>query len=284
MLLNLSLPYPAFIFGKTYLSASRIFNCSSLFIIMTEPLFRNPSLKNLPYEKWKDVPEFEGYYQISNYGRVKSLKREIVTGVGILSRLDSILKPTLKRRYNKSAKKYFYSPAINLARDGIKYSFSVPRLVYTVFVEKLDYFDKSFLITFKNEDSLNIYYKNLSKVTTNELAIKIRDSGRNLPTTNIPITQYDVNGKPIAWYESAPQAAKKTGFTARVISNAANGAMHIYKGYFWRPGKNRQRLKVGEIKLNVEKKTFNEELTKRLGLKKIDTKILHLFWIYLLNH
>ena len=26
-------------------------------------------------EIWKDIPEFEGLYQISNLGRVKSLKR-----------------------------------------------------------------------------------------------------------------------------------------------------------------------------------------------------------------
>lgn len=30
---------------------------------------------NMDVEIWKDMPEFEGYYQISNYGRVKSLPR-----------------------------------------------------------------------------------------------------------------------------------------------------------------------------------------------------------------
>ena len=32
-------------------------------------------LRDLPNEEWKDIKNFEGLYQISNYGRVKSLKR-----------------------------------------------------------------------------------------------------------------------------------------------------------------------------------------------------------------
>lgn len=30
--------------------------------------------KELPQEIWKDIKKYEGYYQISNYGRVKSLR------------------------------------------------------------------------------------------------------------------------------------------------------------------------------------------------------------------
>jgi hypothetical protein len=34
------------------------------------------TLKDLPNEEWKDIPEYDGIYQCSNYGRIKSLKRE----------------------------------------------------------------------------------------------------------------------------------------------------------------------------------------------------------------
>ena len=33
------------------------------------------SLEDLPNERWKDIKDFEGLYQISNYGRVKSMER-----------------------------------------------------------------------------------------------------------------------------------------------------------------------------------------------------------------
>ena len=28
-------------------------------------------------EEWRDIKGYEGYYQVSNFGRIKSLKREI---------------------------------------------------------------------------------------------------------------------------------------------------------------------------------------------------------------
>ena len=37
----------------------------------------NHSLQDLEGENWKDILEFEGYYQVSNMGRVKSLHRVI---------------------------------------------------------------------------------------------------------------------------------------------------------------------------------------------------------------
>lgn len=36
---------------------------------------KNLSLENIKGEIWKDIPDYEGYYQVSNYGRVKSLSR-----------------------------------------------------------------------------------------------------------------------------------------------------------------------------------------------------------------
>lgn len=34
-------------------------------------------------EIWKDIKDFEGYYQISNLGNVKSLDREMIVNGGI---------------------------------------------------------------------------------------------------------------------------------------------------------------------------------------------------------
>ena len=33
------------------------------------------SIDDLPNEIWKDIPGYKGLYQVSNLGRVKSLKR-----------------------------------------------------------------------------------------------------------------------------------------------------------------------------------------------------------------
>lgn len=49
-------------------------------------------------EEWRDIPEYEGYYQVSNLGRVKSLERTVerVSKWGTLDRMpikEKILKP-----------------------------------------------------------------------------------------------------------------------------------------------------------------------------------------------
>lgn len=33
-------------------------------------------------EIWKDVPGYEGYYQVSNLGKVRSVDREFVNSIG----------------------------------------------------------------------------------------------------------------------------------------------------------------------------------------------------------
>lgn len=43
-------------------------------------------------EIWKDIPNYEGIYQVSNLGRVKSLSRENYSGKGIKISKEKILK------------------------------------------------------------------------------------------------------------------------------------------------------------------------------------------------
>lgn len=40
-------------------------------------LFAPNNKGEIVYEIWKDIPEYENYYQVSNFGRVKSLDRKI---------------------------------------------------------------------------------------------------------------------------------------------------------------------------------------------------------------
>ena len=44
-------------------------------------------------ETWKNIKDYEGYYQISSYGRVKSLKRQVRTKHGFRTVKERILKP-----------------------------------------------------------------------------------------------------------------------------------------------------------------------------------------------
>ena len=80
-------------------------------------------------EIWKDIPDYEGYYQVSNLGRVKSLERVIL----VKNYSKTIKEKFLKNRF-VGLRGY---AAVMLCKDTQK-SYLVHRLVYETFVEKID--------------------------------------------------------------------------------------------------------------------------------------------------
>ena len=50
-------------------------------------IYENLSIESLPNEEWRDLVGYEGLYQVSNLGRVRSVDKIIKTGRGYVSRL-----------------------------------------------------------------------------------------------------------------------------------------------------------------------------------------------------
>ena len=77
-------------------------------------------------EIWRDIPTFEGLYQVSNFGRVKSLGRfGYNLFLGRYWRRERILRP------HKHVQGYI---DVELCKDGIKTKFLVHRLVARAFI------------------------------------------------------------------------------------------------------------------------------------------------------
>lgn len=76
-------------------------------------------------EVWKDIPNYEGLYQVSNLGRVKSLSRMMQKRKCV----ETIKKPTL------SNKGYYRLPLYNNGK--VKY-YAIHRLVAELFVDNLE--------------------------------------------------------------------------------------------------------------------------------------------------
>lgn len=107
-------------------------------------------------EEWKSIENYNGYYEISNYGNVRSLDRTYK---------DSINRIVFKK--GKEQKKYirrnYYSVWLN--KDNKSIPFSIHRLVATHFLK--NHFDYPF-VNHKDGDKLNNIWFNLEWCTAKE--------------------------------------------------------------------------------------------------------------------
>lgn len=92
-------------------------------------IYKNLSLEDLEGEVWKDIPNYEGLYQVSNLGRVKSLPRACG---GEHNRFVSKTK-IMKTRPNVNG--YLQT---NIKKDGKQRLVRVHRLVAIAFIPRVD--------------------------------------------------------------------------------------------------------------------------------------------------
>jgi len=107
-------------------------------------------------EIWKDVQGYEGIYEISNFGRVKSIERKSFNGKGFYDRKEYIMENHLNRMG------YLY---VHLCKNNMGRTIAVHRLVGKHFVEKVD--NKTHL-NHIDGNKLNNNVNNLEWVTPKE--------------------------------------------------------------------------------------------------------------------
>lgn len=187
-------------------------------------------------EIWKDIEGYNGLYQISNLGRVKSLGRR---GKGC-SLEDIILKPMI----NKDG----YC-LVNLKdTNHVAKWYSVHRIVAKHFIPNPDNLP---VINHKDESKDNNCVENLEWCTTqynNSYGTVVERQSNNKKGQenywlNKPILQYSLEGEFIAEFDSTTQAAKflapVLGKDMEKIKKAINNQLRIYPngkscGYKWR--------------------------------------------------
>jgi len=108
-------------------------------------------------EIWKDIIGYEGRYQISNHGNVKSLSRAIIRKDGFVS---SVKERILKFRVNN-----FGYNTVHFYLDGNEHTYKVHRLVAIHFINKIK---GRHHVNHKDSDKQNNYYLNLEWCTNRE--------------------------------------------------------------------------------------------------------------------
>ena len=223
---------------------------------VSEYPYQNKSLKNMKGEIWKDIPDFEGIYQASSLGRVKSLDREIPH-----PRLKKqfvkgrILSQSIAKNKNVKTGEPMTDLRVSLCNEGIQYYFNTRRVIYTTFVLKLNYEKDGIYVINKDCDGYNNSVSNLDLMTKSEKQKRVFKRGRqdsHLKTADRSkwvdyggatrrkaILQYNLKGKFVALYESISEASRKTGIGEKEIIQVAKGLYSQWKGFIWQYAKKR---------------------------------------------
>jgi len=110
-------------------------------------------------EIFKDIPNYEGEYQVSNLGRVKSLPRKIYNSKGIYTIKEKILKAGIGKGYLK----------VSISKNTKRNTYCVHQLVAITFLNhKLC--GHKLVVNHKDFNKLNNHVDNLEVVTQRENA------------------------------------------------------------------------------------------------------------------
>lgn len=166
-------------------------------------------------ETWKDIPNYEGLYQVSNLGRIKSFYNYKRDGT-------NILKPRLKRGYY----------TIGLRKNGKRSWIGIHRLVARAFIPNPNH---NPCVNHKDENKLNNNANNLEWCTVaynNTYGTRIK---KVIEKTGKPVLQFDLNNNFIKKYNNLLEAAKENNIKSRSsICLCCSGRYSHAGGYVWK--------------------------------------------------
>lgn len=186
-------------------------------------------------EIWKDIPGYEGLYQASNLGRIKSIERLVNYRWGY----KKLLKGSVLRYYisTNGYTKYVLS-------NNIKKTCSGHVLVASAFIPQIE--GKN-MVNHKDGNKTNNKVENLEWCTCAEnmrhayrtglMKSHMKGKFGALSPTAKPVKQFDKKGKFIREFVSGYEAERVTGVIANSISSACTGRKKSAGGFIWQHSK-----------------------------------------------
>ena len=168
-------------------------------------------------EIWKDKKYYEGHYQVSNFGRVKSIKFG----------KERILKL-------RTDKKTGYLHVV-LCKDGKVKEFTVHRLVAEAFLPNPHNYP---CVNHKDENKLNNSVSNLEwcthKYNSNYgTAIQRNSQKRINGKCSKKVYQYTLDGQFVKEWESTAEC-DRNGYNHGNVAACCRGELKKYKGFIWK--------------------------------------------------
>lgn len=194
-------------------------------------------------EIWKDVKGYEGLYQVSNLGRVRSLDRYVNCGIKNNNRVikkGKIIKQCIRNNYL----------GVGLCNQKTQKSKNVHRLVAEAFIPNPNNYS---CVNHKDENKLNNCVQNLEWCTNaynNNYGTRLNKISKALTNnskTSKKVNQYDKNGNLIRQWESTKQIERELGINNAHIGKCCQNKPH-YKtsgGYIWKYAEEVENAKSG---------------------------------------
>lgn len=179
-------------------------------------------------EIYRDIIGYEGLYQISNFGNVKSLERITSDGRRIKERFLN---------FTNTKDGYF---RVILCKNKISKAFLVHRLVAQAFIPNTNNLPQ---INHKDENHINNNVNNLEWCTAkynSNYGTKI-DRGRSTMINTMSnkvnnVYQYDLDYNLIKIWSSCAECGRN-GFTTCCVNDCCNNKYgklkNVYRGYIW---------------------------------------------------
>lgn len=164
-------------------------------------------------EIWKPIKDYEGIYEVSNLGRIKTLSRTI----------NGRKMPEKIKKLDKAKQGYL---RIELSKNKINKKYSVHRLVAQTFIDNANNYP---CINHKDENKMNNNVDNLEWCTHLYNNLYNNKHKRNCKK----IKQLDENYNIINIFESINEASKETNIIRTEISNCLNKRQKTAGGYHW---------------------------------------------------
>jgi hypothetical protein len=178
----------------------------------------------MPYEDkkeeiWRDIIGYEGLYQVSNMGRVKSLERDVASKNGS--------KRTVREQILKSNTNQDGYLQVSLYYSGKMKTFKIHRLVCEAFHENPK---NKPCVNHIDENKTNNAASNLEWCTYEEN----NNHGTHTARISKPVGQYTRDGKLIKIWQSASEVERQLGFATQNITAVARGKRKTANGYVWK--------------------------------------------------
>ena len=195
-------------------------------------------------EIWKDIEGYEGLYQISNMGRVKSVERMKWCGKGYYKTPERILKA------RKTKNGYLL---VNLWKDGKIKSYYIHRLVAQAFldnpdnlpevnhidqdktnnkVENLEFCDRSYNVNYGTRNR-KVAEKLRGRKQSEESNKKRAEKLTNNPKISKPVIAIDKRTGLIVEFLSAHEAERVLGISQSNITKWKKKKKKSIGGFYW---------------------------------------------------